>query len=251
MRAGPFATSVVGLAVAIGCGPKEAPEEITRTAVERGKEVFASPAFVKTSKNAYACATCHEAERGSGGDTIFPGAPLAGATKRTSFWAGAEVEFVDAVSQCAYWFMLKDGPVDPADADARALWAYLDSLPAGDADVAPQPFTVAYAVADVPRGDATRGEPLYRRACSKCHGAKGTGVGKLVPRASTLPDQTIADHPSDKYSAQDVRLVFVEKVRHGGFVGYGGQMPPLARERLSDQDLGDVLDYLGVVGGAP
>ena len=33
---------------------------------------------------------------------------------------------------------------------------------------------------------------------------------------------------------------------YGGFVLYGGQMPPFSYERLSDEDLGAVLSYLGV-----
>lgn len=40
--------------------------------------------------------------------------------------------------------------------------------------------------------------------------------------------------------------MFVQKVRHGGFLGYGGKMPPYSQEKLTDQDLGDLLELLGV-----
>jgi len=41
--------------------------------------------------------------------------------------------------------------------------------------------------------------------------------------------------------------VFTEKIRHGLFLGYGGVMPPFSREVLSDQDVSDLLEALGVI----
>jgi thiosulfate dehydrogenase len=38
--------------------------------------------------------------------------------------------------------------------------------------------------------------------------------------------------------------VFVEKTRHGGFLGYGGTMPPFSLNVLSDEDLADLLTFL-------
>jgi thiosulfate dehydrogenase len=108
------------------------------------------------------------------------------------------------------------------------------------------PFTVVQTVGPLPRGDAERGAELFERACSGCHGALGDGAGALSPRVPVLPDATLADHAD--YTPADVRLVFVEKVRHGGFFGYGGVMPPFSLEVLSDAELSDVLEALGAFG---
>jgi len=95
-------------------------------------------------------------------------------------------------------------------------------------------------------GNGSRGGKLYTDACASCHGPAHTGDGRLVQRAPVLPEQTLEEHPSPQYDDLDRRLVFVEKVRHGGFVGYGGEMPPFSVEKLSDQDLGDILAFLGI-----
>jgi thiosulfate dehydrogenase len=44
------------------------------------------------------------------------------------------------------------------------------------------------------------------------------------------------------------RLIFIEKIRHGRFLGYGGEMPPFSSELLSDADVADVLEYLSILG---
>jgi len=237
--------SALALVVTLGCGT-ETPDPVVESAVAHGALLFGSASLVKTTQNSYACATCHAVEVTPANDAILPGVTLAGVTKRPSFWNGMELDLLAAMNHCAYSFMLKDAPFTATDENAKAVYAYLESLPSSPELTLPQPFTVAYTVADVPSGDATRGEALYRRACTSCHGPKSTGTGRLVKRAPVLPEQTVADHPSDKYTRAEVRLVFVEKVRHGGFVGYGGQMPPFAREKLSDQELGDILEFLDV-----
>jgi thiosulfate dehydrogenase len=142
--------------------------------------------------------------------------------------------------------MLKDALWTPDDEDARAMYAYLEALSADGSGADPQPFTPVYVLDDPPAGDATSGATLYKKACASCHGAAHTGASRLVERASILPDQALAEHPLGKYTAAEQRLVFVEKTRHGGFVGYGGQMPPFSREALSDQDLGDLLAFFGL-----
>jgi thiosulfate dehydrogenase len=84
----------------------------------------------------------------------------------------------------------------------------------------------------LPRGDAQRGAPLYAAACASCHGSMHSGKGRLSARIPKLPEDTIAEHAD--YSLRDQRLVFLEKIRHGGFYGYGGDMPPFSLEALSD-----------------
>jgi thiosulfate dehydrogenase len=232
----------------VGCtGEESAPMRIYGgTAVDHGAALFRDPGVVTTSLNSYSCSTCHEGRAGEAGAAILPGAPLAGVTKRSSFWGGQEVELLRSINHCLYYFMLADKAWKAEDVEARALYAYLESLPADSAAEQPAAFTVAYQVKDVPKGDGARGEALYVNACQNCHGPAHTGEGRLVQRAPILPEQTIAEHPSPQYDDLDRRLVFVEKVRHGGFVGYGGEMPLFSVEKLSDQDLSDMLAFLGV-----
>jgi hypothetical protein len=45
---------------------------------------------------------------------------------------------------------------------------------------------------------------------------------------------------------QYYRVLAIEKVRHGSFLGYAGRMPPFATELVSDRDLRDLLVYMGL-----
>lgn len=251
---GGFRSSKVVFGVALlawlaGCSDGEAPAPMTvygGTAVDHGSVLFHDPGVVASPLNSYSCSTCHEKSAGAAGEAILPGAPLAGATKRLSFWGGQEVELLRSMNHCLYYFMLSDKAWKAEDVEARAMYAYLESLPADEPAEQPAAFTVAYEVKDVAKGDGARGKALYTNACAYCHGPAHTGEGRLVERAPILPEQTLEEHPSPTYDDLDRRLVFVEKVRHGGFIGYGGEMPPFSLEKLSDQDLGDIIAFLGV-----
>jgi thiosulfate dehydrogenase len=73
-----------------------------------------------------------------------------------------------------------------------------------------------------------------------------SGVGRLSDRVSVLPEDTLTEHA--QYSPSVQRLIFIEKIRHGRFLGYGGEMPPFSSELLSDADVADVLEYLSILG---
>jgi thiosulfate dehydrogenase len=137
-------------------------------------------------------------------------------------------------------------PLVPREADADDLYAYLVSLEPGTPDDVA--FTPVRDIEDVPRGDAQRGSTGYGRACAGCHGELGTGSGRLGPRIPNLPGDVLVEHAAPAYTPRTQRLVFIEKTRHGVFLGYGGDMPPFSREVLSDAELGDVLEALGVLG---
>ena len=225
---------VAVLLLAAGCGSQAPP-----TAAARGSALFNSTALSPSSFNVFTCATCHDV-----GPAFKPGAPLAGATLRPSFWGGQENDLLRAVDDCRTYFMDASARLSPAEADAEELYAYLVTLEPGAPD--PVPFTVVQTVADLPRGDAGRGADLFATACARCHGTMHGGGGRLATRIPVLPDQTLAAHVT--YSAADQRLVFIEKIRHGGFLGYGGDMPPFSLEKLSDTDLSDLLEGMGVLG---
>lgn len=238
-------TMVMGGVALWGCAPEPDTVIMQGTAIDHGEALFRDLALPGTVQIGYSCTTCHDAENESS-NILRPGAALAGVTKRASYWGGQEVEVLRAINQCLYYFMLKDRPWTPEDTDAQAMFAYLESISGEDADTTEQPFTVVRDIIDLQAGDSARGSKIFDHACAFCHGAPQTGKEKSVAKAASLPNETLAAHPPDKYSDLDRRLVFVEKTRHGGFLGYGGQMPPFSLEKLSNADMADLLAFLGL-----
>jgi thiosulfate dehydrogenase len=194
--------------------------------------------------NVFSCATCHDLVPPADGAAIKAGAPLAGATLRPSFWGGQEVDLLAAINQCRQYFMIADAPLAADSREALALYDFLVGLEPGDP--APAPLTIVGTIEEVPRGDAAAGMTLFGRSCASCHGQARTGIGRIATRVPILPAQTLREHAD--YDPRSQRLVFLEKIRHGGFLGYGGNMPPFSAERLSDQDAADILEALGVLG---
>lgn len=236
---GALATLVLVLVLG-GCGEDAATE--TRTPEQRGEELFRSRSLSPNSFNPFACAQCHTV---SADDTRrVAGANLAGVIARPTFWGGAEDDLLDSVNVCLRSFMSSADGLDRDDARAGDLYSYLSSLSADpSASTSAAPFTVVASVADLPNGDAARGEAVWGAVCQSCHGAPHTAAGHLDGVTIVVPEETIAEHEA---RGDDVRLIVIEKVRHGNFLGYSGRMPPFSTERLSDQELADVLSYLGL-----
>lgn len=230
----------VGLCAAtlMGCaGPDPGPEP-----AERGKGLFFSKQLSRSSLNQYSCSTCHDVKASKA--LRKPGAPVAGATRRKSFWGGQQNDLLGAINDCRRYFMVESEPLRASEPEAEDLYAYLTSLEPGTAKAAP--FTVVRDILPIERGQAESGEGLYAIACGYCHGSIHTGAGRSSDSTPILPEDTIAEHPS--LSPRLQRLVFIEKVRHGAFLGYGGDMPPFSLEVLSDAELSDVLEYMSVLG---
>jgi thiosulfate dehydrogenase len=64
-----------------------------------------------------------------------------------------------------------------------------------------------------------------------------------IPR---LPDDALGHFRSGGRDGAGVRLAFIEKIRHGPFLGLTGTMPPYAVEQLADTDLGALLVLFGL-----
>lgn len=220
---------------------------VTADATAHGKALFSDPATSGAPLNAYACATCHVAEPSPSDTRLLAGAPLAGVVDRPTFWGGVETDLLRSINFCRLYFMQQATPWTAGEPMADDVYAYLASLSSlPDASAEAAPFSVVASVADLPEGDATRGAGVYAAACGTCHGAKSTGAGRLTDLASLLPDDPLAEHAADGFDEVEQRVIFVEKVRHGGFYGYGGVMPPFSLEALSDGELADVLAYLSL-----
>lgn len=236
----------LGLAGGAAAGCPGEPEIVHKTAIEHGQALFEDPAVSGATFNTLSCATCHDARAGDS-DENKSGAPLAGAVRRPTYWGGSEDRLLGSINACLYYFMQASEPWTGDEDEATAIYAYLESLDAdaSEADRGAVPFSIA-PLSIPATGDAARGQALYETACANCHGAKTSGEGRPIETAPLLPQQTLNAHPSPDYTDAERRLVFVEKTRHGVFLGYGGQMPPLSAERLSAEDVPDILAYLGV-----
>jgi thiosulfate dehydrogenase len=211
------------------------------TRIERGATLFRDPALSPSAGNAVSCATCHATTALSAPDWLPAGGTLLGVAGRTSWFGGEVRELRRAVATCLRFFMRHPSPepIDPEDADGLDLLSYLQSL--GTEAAPPVPFTVPAVVRDdLPPGDPGAGAGLWNRACAGCHGRADTGEGRIGPLVPIVPRDTLAEHEDA------ARIVTIGKVRHGGLFGYGGSMPPFALEGLEDQQLADVLAFLGL-----
>ncbi len=219
------------------------PETEQRSAVEHGRDLFASTSTSEAKNNVFACATCHRTTPGAD-DRILPGADLAGAVARPSFWGGKNLDLLRAVNDCRYYFMGAQRAWTDQDADARGMYAFLESLPPAKTDAVA--FTVVPSAVDLPAGDPSRGRVVYDKACASCHGAASSGAGKLRGNIPTLPGESVAYFATLGFDRTATRITFVEKVRHGPFLGLYGQMPLFSTEALSDADLGALLAFLAL-----
>lgn len=232
-----LAAPLLGSGLLLACSSTDEP----RSAVEHGRELFETKALSASSLNDYTCAICHDAQP-SDGISKKTGAPLAGVTLRSQFWGGQEADLLRSINACRNYFMTANQPLAATDEDARALYAYLESLEPGDDSA--QPFSIVTTIDPLPAGDAANGQGLYTLSCATCHGAMHTGNGRLSERVPVLPEETIAAHVG--YTPRALRLVFTEKIRHGLFLGYSGVMPPFSTELLSDADVSDLLEALEI-----
>lgn len=223
------------IATMLLCGCSGEADIVHESAEERGERLFA------TEVAGFSCATCHATGATSPKGRYLPGAPLAGVTTRQSYWGGQEDDLLRAVNNCRSSFQNAPAPLAATEPDAADLYAFLDSL-AGSSE--PVPFTVVTAVSDLPEGDEERGRKVFGSACARCHGELVSGKGRIDDEVPALPDEVLEEH--GHFSKEDQRVIFVEKVRHGGFLGYSGRMPPFSLEALSDDQLSDLLSALGV-----
>jgi thiosulfate dehydrogenase len=219
------------------------------SAASAGEERFSDPKLSTSPLNHFSCATCHQVSSASPPmlqigalhpGKIDPGYDLHGAVHRPTWWGGYETELLDSFNYCLVEFM-GGAKLAPEQTEARELYEWLASNSPEPSSPA-LPLTVVENVSDLSaiKGDATRGQDVFARACKSCHGEPHTGVGKIDPRVSTVPEDT------EKIFPTQARAVVVEKTRHGRFFNIGGIMPLFSAEAISDPEIADILAYLGL-----
>jgi mono/diheme cytochrome c family protein len=86
-------------------------------------------------------------------------------------------------------------------------------------------------------GDPKRGEPMYQRYCSGCHGVDGRGGGKnFMPHVGPLNKKGHTELLDDGYVASII-------TEGGPAFGKSGYMPSF-KGTLSPDDIADVIAYV-------
>jgi mono/diheme cytochrome c family protein len=183
--------------------------------------------------NSFACATCHALTEPSADSLRRPAHPIGDATHRSQWKNGKAETFLDAVNSCVTEWMVAPA-WQATEPRFVALRSFLDSqAPAGAAPdlsyeiVAPPP--------DVTGGDSARGRSTFNQSCVVCHGDDGLGTirGPKVQGSLRLPE----------YIAGRIRMS--GSVRSAVYSGLtGGVMPFWAKDRLSDDDVRDLVAFV-------
>lgn len=186
--------------------------------------------------NTFACQTCHALQEPAADGLRRPGHAIGDATRRATYKNGQFDDMLDAVNTCLdewmtaptwqegdeEWIALRDF------LDAQAEKANVQEAPAITIDVVTPPAALA-------GGDAAAGQTLFNNSCVVCHGNGATGTDKAPPLLGSLlePD----------YIAERIRTSgLTDSAIYDGLTG--GRMPFWASDRLSDQELLDVVAFV-------
>lgn len=189
--------------------------------------------------NTFACATCHALEEPAPDGIRRPGHTIGDAALRPSFKNGQLVDFIDAVNSCRVEWMAAT-PFSDSDPRWLALLAYLRDG-AGEGEAGALTYEIVQPPSELDGGDATDGRALFNASCVVCHGVDAAGTERaLALRGSLLDAETIA-----------TRVRTSGAQNSGVYEGLtGGRMPFWAADRLSDDELRDLIAFiLGNDGG--
>lgn len=183
--------------------------------------------------NTFTCSTCHAIREPEADGLTRPGHPLGDATRRPTYKDGSLTEMRDAVNTCVTQWMNGD-PWSASDPRWTALHAYLDGFataptaPAVDIQITPPPD-------DLTGGDPSVGRTLFNGRCIVCHGADAVGT----ERAPALLGNAL----EAEYVARRVRTSGrMDSTTYPGLTG--GIMPFWGADRLSDDQLRDIIAYV-------
>ena len=228
-NAAALAVSLTLILVA-GCGSDAANGDPDPTSATHGQALYEAR---HDDGNTFACSTCHALSEPAADGITRPGHPIGDAAARTSFKNGQLDTLLEAVNTCR-----QDWMGAPAFTAQDERWLALEGFLAEQAEGA-APSALSFTVADPPTeidgGDAAAGEATFNRTCSVCHGQSGVGTQLAPPIAGTPEDDAF----------------IATKIRRSGNVDSAvypdlipGRMPFWAPDRLSDDELRDVVAFL-------
>lgn len=211
----------------------------SQSAADRtGEDLFWMPL---TQFSTYACGTCHSIEEPAMDLMRRPGHALGEATARPSFKDGQLDDIIDAVNSCRAEWMAQPEPWDEDTPEWQRLRSFLE-----DQNDGAESETITYTIVepsadtqDYEGGDFDAGQQLFNDSCALCHGEDGEGG---TGRAPALPAVRL-DALGATGIARRVRLSgpSTSEVYEGLT---GGGMPFWSEERLSEQELKDVILFL-------
>lgn len=215
-----------GVGGPMSAGPMSEGERVFRGEVEDG--------------NSFTCATCHAIREPADDGVRRVAHPLFDAARRPTYKNGALTELRDAANSCLQEWMNAE-PWEAEDSRWVALEQFLESE-APSEPAAP----LRFAIAPPPLGDqleggvARAGHELFNASCAACHGTDGTGSSQAPPVAGRGLDLA--------YSARRIRTSGrADSAVYGGLTG--GIMPFWAADRLSDDELRDLVAWLATSEG--
>ncbi len=202
----------------------------------RGLEIFRDRGF---GEYEVACADCHADfdEQLADDDAIRPGHSIIGAHRRPKTWNGqfsgtALKSTAAGASKCAHLFQDRGTSVANAltQSEADALMAFYEYVSTGteammlqwdaltwpgDTSLSRDALKAEVERLTAMRGNAERGEALFKRCCARCHHNGYAPAVRMLKRNIT----------------RNMRA------------GYGS-MPFFSRDKLSDQDVADIRTFL-------
>jgi len=212
----------------------------TSRAPLEGLAVYQKPL---TDGNSFTCSTCHALTEPAPDGIRRPGHPIGNATRRSRWKNGKTPTFLAAVNSCVTEWMVAQAWTEN-EPRFRALRDFLDAqAPARSApDVK---FEIVEPPANLGGGDAERGRATFDSTCSVCHDVGGTGTirGPRIAGSLRAPEyvatriRTSGSSTSSTYSGLT-----------------GGVMPFWAKDRLSDDELRDLVAFVTTPvesGGSP
>jgi mono/diheme cytochrome c family protein len=245
MASGWVTAAICGAVALTACGDAStAPDESLVDATDgeesapmsEGEEIFRSRV---EDGNTFTCATCHATSEPADDGFRRPGHALGDAAARPTFKNGQVADLREAAGSCLQEWMNADAWT--AD-DPRwiALRSYLTQTAPDDAP--PLSFQIVAPPADLEGGDEAAGQTLFNDSCAVCHGIDGGGTQLAPPVAGLSLDPG--------YVAARVRTSGrADSSVYEGLTG--GVMPFWAADRLSDDELRDLVAWLANSEPAP
>ena len=206
-----------------------------------GAMVYMNP---QPGGNTFACAFCHALTEPAIDSFTRPGHAIGDALRRPNYKNGLLPNFLDAVNTCLDVWMTVSTPWTEDTPEFQALSDFLASEDTGSG-VAP---TLSFAKADPlsfaadnsnVNGDPVAGQEKFNSSCAICHGADAIGTIRAPQLAG-------------RYNFNNSANIIARKVRLSGPTDHtiyqgdsvGGVMPFWAEDRISNDDLENVIAFI-------
>lgn len=183
--------------------------------------------------NTFACASCHALEEPAPDGIRRPGHAIGDAANRPSFKNGQLDALLDAVNSCRVEWMAATA-FSEADPRWLALFEYLSDA-AGESPAPALSYQIVSPPSDLGGGDEMVGQALFNASCVVCHGVDAAGTVRAIAlRGALLDPETIGRRVRTSGASNSTV--------YEGLTG--GRMPFWSADRLSDEELVDIVAFV-------